>query len=573
MLIRAIALIRRLACLAFAGVFCLAAQEAQPEIVKRTDYAQAIATSRAILQQEIARTSTPGLAIAIVDRDQVVWAEGFGSSGSVLPFTPGTLSSMQSISKHYTALAFLRLAERGLISLDDPITKCVPEFTVRSRTPVDYNAITFRRLLSHWAGFQHEAPIGNNMDPYSPSFDAHIRSISDTWLRFPPGDRFAYSNLGVDLAGYALQRLTGKPFPQVVREEVFEPLGMRSSTFDDVAAVSSPSFATGHWGSAPAAHTPIPIVPSGGMYSTVLDMAKCISMHLANGVIGGPANSRRAFRQTTFLHPETLAEMYRPQFQPDGQVVGYGLGTGRLLGRGAPIVFHSGGGFGYVSMQLWIPEYGLGVAVLANTNNFDTGNTPVLALQEFVRTKLGTLPPWDSVAAGLPVVDVPASQLQALTGTYKGRAGVLTFSLSGAHLQLSSEVYGYQTLNAHSPLVFSEMREHPNMWTFHVDASGRGVSVTVLGDETYVLNDRAGDPKGPNSSDWSGIPGRYGVQAPWGPWEWQVDRHNGYLYTYNNGAPVKLTEFQSHVFSEPDGIVWEFNGHDAVIEGVQCTRR
>ncbi len=105
-----------------------------------------------------------------------------------------------------TAAAIMLAVQRGLLDLDKPIAAYLPDFTVNSRFEAKPQAkMTLRHLLSHRAGFTHEAPIGNNDDLSFPSFEAHVRSISDTWLRFPVGDRFRYSNLGVDLAGFILQ--------------------------------------------------------------------------------------------------------------------------------------------------------------------------------------------------------------------------------------------------------------------------------------------------------------------------------------------------------------------------------
>ena len=87
-------------------------------------------------------------------------------------------------------------------------------------------------LLSHTAGFTHEAPVGNNYEPEPGDFDAHVRSISDTWLRFPVGTGYAYSNLGIDLAGYILEQVADKPFATVMHDSLLAPLGMDHSTFD-----------------------------------------------------------------------------------------------------------------------------------------------------------------------------------------------------------------------------------------------------------------------------------------------------------------------------------------------------
>ena len=101
-------------------------------------------------------------------------------------------------------------------------------------------------LLSHTAGFTHEAPVGNNNELDPGTFDAHVRSISDTWLRFPVGTGYAYSNLGIDLAGYILERVERKPFAEVMRDSLLEPLGMDHSTFDRAVIRATADRAVGH---------------------------------------------------------------------------------------------------------------------------------------------------------------------------------------------------------------------------------------------------------------------------------------------------------------------------------------
>ena len=108
--------------------------------------------------------------------------------------------------------------------------------------------ITLRMLLSHTAGFTHEAPLGNNYEPEPGDFDAHVRSISDTWLRFPVGTGYAYSNLGIDLAGYILEQVSNKPFPVVMRDSLLAPLGMDHSTFDRAQVHATADRAVGHSG-------------------------------------------------------------------------------------------------------------------------------------------------------------------------------------------------------------------------------------------------------------------------------------------------------------------------------------
>ena len=176
----------------------------------------------------MAEQGIPGLAVALVDKDQPLWVEGFGhldGQGSA-PVNADTIFSVQSMSKLFTATAVMQAVAAGRLDLDEPITTYLPGFTVHSAFEEHpERKITLRMLLSHTAGFTHEAPVGNNNELDPGDFDAHVRSISDTWLRFPVGTGYAYSNLGIDLAGYILERVEGMPFSEVMRESLLEPLG------------------------------------------------------------------------------------------------------------------------------------------------------------------------------------------------------------------------------------------------------------------------------------------------------------------------------------------------------------
>jgi len=126
-----------------------------------------------------------------------------------------------------------------------PITTYLPDFTVHSAFEAHPERhITLRMLLGCTAGFTHEAPLGNNYEPEVGDFEAHVRSISDTWLRFPVGTGEAYSNLGFDLAGRILEQVSNKPFSQVLHDSLLAPLGMDRSSFDRARVHAS---AIGPW--------------------------------------------------------------------------------------------------------------------------------------------------------------------------------------------------------------------------------------------------------------------------------------------------------------------------------------
>lgn len=293
----------------------------------------------AVLIPELMREhDVPGLGVAVVDRGGILWTQGFGHTDRShrVSVTPGTPFSIQSASKTLTTTAVLLAVQEGVLDLDAPITTYVPEFTVRSRFGGGASGeMTLRHLLSHTAGLTHEAPVGNNFDPGTASFDEHVRSISRTWLRFPVGQRYSYSNLGVDLAGYALERVSGVRFAAYVRDKLLTPLEMTDSTFDSELVARWGERAIGH--KKGYAHVPlrVPMVPSGGMYASVRDLARFVQFHLNSGHLGSGAGVN--------LRSDLLAEMYRIPWPVTGQSEGYALGIVRHH-RNARLHFTHGGG-------------------------------------------------------------------------------------------------------------------------------------------------------------------------------------------------------------------------------------
>jgi CubicO group peptidase (beta-lactamase class C family) len=334
-----------------------------------------IAKYRREIPRLMEQENIPGLAIAVVDDQGTLWAEGFGFTDTDrrTPITPDTIFGVQSTSKVFTAVGVMRAVQEGLLDLDAPITDYLTDFTVRSIFEEHpERQITLRHLLSHTAGFTHEAPVGNNWDVDATSFEAHISSISDTWLRFPVGTGYAYSNLGIDLAGYILQTVTGRPFADYQRDQLFQPLGMGNSSFDMAVIGANPNRAIGHVELSPVVPLAMPFIPSGGMYTSANDLSRFVQFQLNRGVVDG----------RSVLSPALLDEMLTVQFPVLGQREGYALGvarTGWYRGRNADLFNHGGGGFGFISDLWWLPELKLGIAVLTNSSDHELQGS--LALQ------------------------------------------------------------------------------------------------------------------------------------------------------------------------------------------------
>jgi CubicO group peptidase (beta-lactamase class C family) len=348
--------------------------------------ANLVATYRERIPELMAEQDVPGLSVAVADRDRVLWAEGFGDRDDQgAPVTPDTIFSLQSMSKLFTATAVMQAVEAGRLDLDQPITTYLPEFTVHSAFEAHpERRITLRMLLSHTAGFTHEAPVGNSNELDPGTFDEHVRSICDTWLRFPVGSGFAYSNLGIDLAGYILERVEGRPFAQLMRHSLLGPLRMDRSTFDRAAIRTDANRAVPHVDYYRDPPIYEPVTAAGGLYSSADDLARFLRFELRDGIADGG----------TVLGPDSMRAMRTipPPFA--GEQAGYALGVSRTrwnMWDQRPDLFnHAGGGSGFMSDLWWAPKLGIGVAMLTNSDDHDLQvNLPLSILSDLV-TEPGT---------------------------------------------------------------------------------------------------------------------------------------------------------------------------------------
>jgi CubicO group peptidase (beta-lactamase class C family) len=303
----------------------------------------------------------PGCAFALVDKEGIVWTEGFGYADCKHKtlVTPDTLFCLQSVSKTLTATAVLLAAQEGLADLYEPITTYLPDFKVNSRYEENpEQKMTLRYLLSHTAGFPREATIGNFAEPTG-SFEERVRSIYDTWLICPVGRAFNYSNIGTDLAAYILQAVSGMPFEQYMTEHLFRPLSMSSSVVGSAGHTGQSSRATGYTTGIKTVPYIRPHLGSGNIYSSVVDYAKIIQLHLDKGTI----------ENTRFLDESLLDAMNTPYAVSTPPNIHYGLGMGidKQPLKGATLrLGHIGMGVGFTAVCFWYPEYGLGMVVLAN---------------------------------------------------------------------------------------------------------------------------------------------------------------------------------------------------------------
>jgi len=187
-------------------------------------------------RQAVAASTAPGLAVALVQHGQLVWAAGYGVADPTTcwPVMAGTRFQVASLSKPVTAWGVLQLVEAGRIGLDEPIPGQLRRWRPPP-SPFDAGGITARRLLSHTAGLSVHGYVGQTPDQPLPSIAASLSGETGDGfpveLLEPPRRGWRYSGGGYSLGQLLVEELTGRPFADFIRAEVLDPLGMTASSF------------------------------------------------------------------------------------------------------------------------------------------------------------------------------------------------------------------------------------------------------------------------------------------------------------------------------------------------------
>ncbi len=294
----------------------------------------------------------PGASVAVGIGGQIVWAEGFGWADVELGVRVTTLTKFRvgSVSKPITAAGLGLLVERGQIDLDAPVQTYVPDFPEK-RWP-----ITTRQLGGHLAGIRHYR--GNEMmsSRRYPTVASGLEIFADDSLLFEPGTEFSYSSYGWNLLSAVMEGASGEDFLTFMRDEVFEPLGLRHTVADHTDSIVS--FRTSfyeHDGDGSVINAPYVDNSykwaGGGFLSTPEDLVRFGQQHLGPG----------------FLQAETLAELQTSQALLNGELTGYGIGWSTdEQDDGDRTYAHAGGSVGGTTLLLLVPEHDLVVAGVVN---------------------------------------------------------------------------------------------------------------------------------------------------------------------------------------------------------------
>jgi CubicO group peptidase (beta-lactamase class C family) len=325
-----------------------------------------------------------GAAAGVVHGGELVWSGGAGFADLAVgrPSGPDVLYRIASITKTFTGTAILQLREAGKLDLDDQVVKWIPELA-DSATPETIGGVTIRRLLSHESGLVSEPP-GTDFMAEPPSYQGdvarNLERVSEIFTAVPPNTQLKYCNLGYQLLGEIVSRVSQIPYPQYVAEHILTLLEMSSTGFEPLDPALAERRAVGYSGRAFSDELAIaPAMPlewaEGGLWSTVADLGRWLSFQLA--AHPDPADPHVEPTDSPVLSAATRREMHKPRYLSDEEwSTAWGVSWYAVRKDHVTWVQHSGGLPGFASDACFDRASRVGAIVLVN----GVGDAPGLAM-------------------------------------------------------------------------------------------------------------------------------------------------------------------------------------------------
>ena len=324
-------------------------------------YGDVVGKLRDAIEYEIKDKNLNAISIAIIKKDDFFWSEGFGfiDEEKKIKADENTIYRVGSVSKLFTDIAIMKKRESGDIDIDLPIQIYLPKFNPENK--FNNEPITLRQLMSHRAGILREPAYGNYFADNETSLKKTVESVKNSSLIHPPGAITKYSNAGIAVVGYTLEKVFQKPYVEFMQQNILNPLGMNASSFEFKNSMSLNLAEATMWSydgrSFKAPRFELGMIPAGSLYSSVTDLSKFLKMILSDGSLNGER----------FVNPNTLKEMFTPQFS-DSEENGYGIGFRVSKQYGYKMISHGGAIYGYSTQLSALPEPKIGVVVASSVD-------------------------------------------------------------------------------------------------------------------------------------------------------------------------------------------------------------
>ena len=319
---------------------------------------------QARIREILAETKTPGIGITIVSRDSVLWATGIGTADVAAgrAATDTTLFRIGSTSKAFVSLLVLLEEQAGRLTIQDPVWAHAPELVFDNKWE-DSDPVRLVHVLEHATGWDDLALRDYALNDSTISLrDGLAYNPKTRTSRWRPGTRVSYCNSGPPVAAYIVEKLEGRPFEDVVRERLFQPIGMTTATYFRPTPPERLATLYESDGATPEYYWHIIQRPAGAINASARDMAAYVRFLLNRGAVGDAQLLPRA----------VIEAMERPRSSltaRSGLSLGYGLHLSTYVDSGWVWVGHDGGVNGGLTNMAYRPDQGVGFAFMINAGN------------------------------------------------------------------------------------------------------------------------------------------------------------------------------------------------------------
>lgn len=363
---------------------------------------------------EYDRADSPGCALGVIRDGEFAYRRGYGMANLEydIPIDADTVFRIGSVSKQFTAMTILLLEEAGKVALDADIRAYLPEMPDFGET------VTVADLMHHTSGIRDYLTLmtlaGYRDEDYYDGPELYRLMTRQRELNFMPGAEFLYSNSGYFLLGRIAERVSGKPFPRVAAELIFEPLGMASTHFHDdtnrIVRHRATGYAQRPGGGFQISMTTLPIVGDGAVFTTVNDLVAWDRNFYDNRLgEGGPALIDRWQEQAVL---------------DDGELLPYAAGINVGTHRGLRLLSHGGSFVGFRAEMLRYPDQRLGIVTLCNVAGSNPSALARRVAEQFLGDAMqpvaegGSEAGGDREAAPAEEFPLPVAELRQYAGRY-----------------------------------------------------------------------------------------------------------------------------------------------------------
>lgn len=383
-------------------------------LVKTPGVASAIELLNIWIDAQQAYEEIPGISVAVVHDQEIVWSSGFGYSDleKKNATTADTIYSICSISKLFTSIGVMQLRDEGKLRLSDPVGRHLSWFTIEQVYP-DGPPVTIEAMLTHSSGLPRESdyPYWTGPEFPFPTHDQIVKRLSEQQTLYPARTYFQYSNLGLTLAGEIVAELSGTSYEDYVAKNILNPLELNHTTTRLPEEHWGGRLATGYSAKTRAgSRDPLPlfqargVAPAAGFASTVNDLARFASWQFR----------LLDSREKEVLEANTLREMHRVHWLDPDWKVAWGLGFSAWEEGGKTFVGHGGSCPGYRSQLLIQPKEKIAIVFMANASGV---NASMYAKRAYEIVAPAIAAAADS-SDGSDRTDQPDDSLEKYTGAY-----------------------------------------------------------------------------------------------------------------------------------------------------------